>query len=147
MKKCVMIFCCLLLLAGSAAAKGPKGKDLAGVWQMCIPVYAGDSLKNIQMVPFLKILYDDNRFMDIVITGNSPAKVTAEGKWKADDKGVYVESVAQSTNDPAIVGKDNKMSYKIINDDMFSITYQMPGSSRPATEIWYRVRMHIGARK
>ena len=147
MKKTMIMICCLLCIAGSAAAKGPKGKDLVGIWQMCAPVIMNDTIKEINTLPIFKIIYKDKSFMNVVVRSNNPAVVTTEGKWSANDKGVYIEAITQSITDPAIVGKENKMTYKILSDDLFSITYQLPDKLMPATEMWSRVRMHIGTTK
>jgi hypothetical protein len=141
MKKSVTLALLLCLGLGAYADKIKNSDKLCGIWQQVQQAKDGS---RVVRLPVWKVMQTDNHFSTFLIA-NEQAKsiITNRGEFKVTSDSTLIEYVKGSITDPELVGKSNKITYKLVDDDTMHISYKLPDAMREGHETWVRLKLEI----
>ncbi|MEG1580301.1 MAG: DUF4488 domain-containing protein [Bacteroidaceae bacterium] len=136
------LFVLLLMCVSGYAYAQKETPKLQGIWQMCQP-YEEVGVMKMRMHPFLKMLFSDGRFTNLMMEqGGKLSVITAHGTFRQTSDSTYVEHIDNSISDPAITGKDNPLVFRFKGADLLVISYVSTTGAK-LWELWKRLKMKI----
>ena len=135
-------FLCLCIAAGmTLTIQAQKlAHPLVGVWQM---QRTQPQEGKIYIRPQLgwKIFSKDGSFCTFtVMSQDGSTYLTNEGTYTITSDSTYTEFIQDTGTDPEIQGKNSQIKYRIIGNDLLSISYRLPGKNADGHEWWKRVK-------
>lgn len=141
MNKKIVFALSLLVSLGAYADKIKNANKLIGIWQQ---VQQSKDDHRVVRLPVWKVVEADGSFQTFLIA-NEQAKciITNRGEYKVTTDSTVVEYIKGSITDPELVGKSNKIFYKLTDNDTMHITYKLPKALREGHETWVRLKLEI----
>ncbi len=124
-------------LAGQSDNAGKRKAvitPMTGIWQMRRLTADGRYL----YLPKYKVLRTDGTFAVINAYGQA-AEVTVQGRYEMDSAADYTEFVTDTTTDPDLLGRGNRIHCEFRNLDTLRVTFRMPGHQNDSVEEWVRI--------
>lgn len=118
----VILFCC----SSFVNKDYNSATSLKGIWELFV---------NNRPTGFLKILATDGKLTNIAMT-NSGFVETLKGTYEIQSDSVYIEKIEKSV-DHTLNGINNKMVYKMDNENTLTIMFFVNGHS--LTETYHRI--------
>lgn len=141
MKKSLALALSLFLCIGAYADKIKNADKLVGIWQQ---VQKAKEDNRVVRLPVWKVMQSDGHFSTFLIANEQAQSIiTNRGEFKVTSDSTLIEYVKGSITDPMLVGKSNKISYQLIDDDTMRITYKLPNAMREGNETWVRLKLEI----
>lgn len=107
---------------------------MTGIWQMRRLTSDGSYL----YLPKYKVLRADGTFAVINASGQA-AEVTVQGRYEMDSVADYTEFVTDTSTDPDLLGRGNRIHCEFRNLDTLRVTFRMPGRQNDSVEEWVRI--------
>lgn len=128
------------IMASSHTEKDNAHKFI-GVWQQ---VQTSKSDGHAMLLPVWKVMQSDGTFCTFLIANESGQSIiTNQGRYTVSNDSIVVEHITGSITDPALVGKDNNLTYHFKTHDKLHVSYHMPEASRAGHEDWIRVKLEM----
>lgn len=144
----LLIFICSVLPINAQSNIENKANILEGIWIFRAQKTSNNSEKGfIPTIPgTFKIISSDGKFSNFSIRGYN-AIIGTDGLYNVESDSIYVESIQRSVI-PSLIGKDNKLVYKLDNNKLFLKFFLEKNAINQDVniwieEIWEKVQMPI----